>query len=85
MIPTTFSEHHVKLSSGSRLLFYSDGISESADASEEEYGLAHLQRLILRPGLTAERVLDDARSFAGKDTMRDDATVILVESRHELP
>lgn len=33
-----FSEHEIELTAGSRIFFYSDGISEAVNSSSEEYG-----------------------------------------------
>src|ERR1700729_690809 len=41
--PGEFSEVEVKLPVGSRLVFYSDGITEAENQTDEEYGLARLQ------------------------------------------
>ena len=37
-----YSETQIQLSAGSKLVFYSDGITEAVDAHEEEYGLCRL-------------------------------------------
>jgi sigma-B regulation protein RsbU (phosphoserine phosphatase) len=74
-----FSEVEVKLPLGSRLLFYSDGITEAENPADEEYGLARLQEHFLRTDASAESLLDNVRSFADGAGLRDDASVILVK------
>jgi sigma-B regulation protein RsbU (phosphoserine phosphatase) len=74
-----FSEVEVKLPVGSRLIFYSDGITEAENQADEEYGLARLQKHFSRTDASAESLLDDVRSFAGGSGLRDDASVILVK------
>src|ERR1700691_1689419 len=74
-----FSEVQVKLPVGSRLVFYSDGITEAENRADEEYGLARLQEHFLRTDASAESLLDDVRSFADGSGLRDDASVILVK------
>jgi sigma-B regulation protein RsbU (phosphoserine phosphatase) len=74
-----FSEVQVKLPVGSRLVFYSDGITEAENRADEEYGLARLQEHFLRTDASAESLLDDVRSFADGAGLRDDASVILVK------
>jgi len=76
--PCDFSEVEVSLSPGSRLVFYSDGITEAENPIDEEYGLARLQKHFLRADASAESLLDDVRSFADGAGLRDDASVILV-------
>jgi sigma-B regulation protein RsbU (phosphoserine phosphatase) len=77
--PGGFSEVEVKLPVGSRLVFYSDGITEAENQSGEEYGLARLQEHFLRADASADSLLDDVRSFADGSGLRDDASVILVK------
>jgi len=75
-----FSEVEIKLPVGSRLVLYSDGITEAENQADEEYGSARLQRHFLRADASAESLLDDVRSFADGSGLRDDASVVLVKS-----
>ena len=77
--PGDFSEAEVTLPVGSRLVFYSDGITEAENQADEEYGRERLREHLLRTDDTAESLLDDVRSFAGGSGLRDDASVILVK------
>jgi sigma-B regulation protein RsbU (phosphoserine phosphatase) len=77
--PSDFSEVEVKLPVGSRLVFYSDGITEAENQVDEEYGLVRLQEHFLRADASAESLLNDVRSFAEGSGLRDDASVILVK------
>jgi sigma-B regulation protein RsbU (phosphoserine phosphatase) len=73
-----YSETQVILSPGSRLVFYSDGITEAVNADDEEYGLERLAQHALSPGASAVSIVDDVRSFANGYGVRDDATVVFV-------
>ena len=75
-----FSEAEVKLPLGSRLVFYSDGITEAENQADEEYGLARLQTHLSRTDASSESLLADVRSFAGSSGLRADASVILVKA-----
>jgi sigma-B regulation protein RsbU (phosphoserine phosphatase) len=77
--PGDFSEVEVNLPLGSRLVFYSDGITEAENPADEEYGLVRLQEHFRRTDVSAESLLDDVRSFADGSALRDDASVILVK------
>jgi phosphoserine phosphatase RsbU/P len=77
--PGDFSEVEVKLPKDSRLVFYSDGITEAQNQMDEEYGLVRLQEHFSRTDASAESLLDDVRSFADGSGLRDDASVILVK------
>jgi sigma-B regulation protein RsbU (phosphoserine phosphatase) len=78
--PGDFSEVEVSLPIGSRLVFYSDGITEAENPTDEEYGSARLQEHFLRPDASAESLVDNVRSFADGVGLRDDASVILVNA-----
>jgi sigma-B regulation protein RsbU (phosphoserine phosphatase) len=73
-----FSEVEVPFPKGSRLVFYSDGITEAANSNEEEYGPQRLRDHVSRPNASAESLLDDVRFFANSKGLRDDASVIFV-------
>jgi sigma-B regulation protein RsbU (phosphoserine phosphatase) len=74
-----FSEMEVQLPAESRLLFYSDGITEAENQTDEEYGQRRLKEHFLQTDASAESLLDDVRSFADGSGLRDDASVILVK------
>lgn len=76
----SFSEVEVRLPEGSRLVFYSDGITEAMNQEEEEYGPARLENVVLRPEASAEGILEDVRSFANGMGPQDDATVIFLKA-----
>jgi len=73
-----YSETEVSLTPGSRLLFYSDGITEAVDGNDEEFGLCRLAEHAVRPDASAVRIVDDVRAFANGRGLRDDASVVFV-------
>jgi sigma-B regulation protein RsbU (phosphoserine phosphatase) len=73
-----YSETTVALSSGSRLVFYSDGITEAVNEAEEEYGLERLACHVADRNASAVTVLDDVRGFANGVSLNDDASVVFV-------
>jgi len=73
-----YSETVFRLSKGSKLIFYSDGITEAVDANEEEYGLCRLVEHVIRPGTSAVSIIDEVRAFANGTGVRDDASVVFV-------
>ncbi len=75
-----FSEVEIHLSAGSRLVFYSDGITEAAEASEEEYGLARLENHVVGTNASPESILEDVHSFVNGAGLQDDATVIFIKA-----
>jgi sigma-B regulation protein RsbU (phosphoserine phosphatase) len=83
-----FSESQVRLSEGSRLVFYSDGITEATGGpdlgpdgkSDEEYGAERMRDHVLKPEASADSLLADVRSFANGEGLHDDATVIFIKA-----
>ncbi len=73
-----YSETTISLSPGSRLIFYSDGITEAEDASEEPYGLCRLADHAIRPEASAVSIVDEVRRYANGSGVRDDASVVFV-------
>jgi sigma-B regulation protein RsbU (phosphoserine phosphatase) len=73
-----YSETTVALSPGSRLVFYSDGITEAEDANEQEYGLERLAQHAATADASAVSIVDDVRAYANGSGVRDDATVVFV-------
>jgi sigma-B regulation protein RsbU (phosphoserine phosphatase) len=76
----SFSEVEIRLPERSRLVFYSDGITEAENQTGEEYGLVRLEKHMLRPEATSASILDDVRSFANSAGLHDDATVVMVRA-----
>ncbi len=73
-----YSETRITLPPGSKLLFYSDGITEAENALGEEYGLSRLAQHAAKPGSSAVHIVDDVRSFVNGANLRDDASVVFV-------
>jgi len=78
-----FSETEIPLNRGSRIAFYSDGITEAELESGEDYGAERLLAHVQSPDFSPESLLSDVRKFANGAGLRDDATVILVGRRAE--
>jgi sigma-B regulation protein RsbU (phosphoserine phosphatase) len=73
-----YSETQVTLSEASKLVFYSDGITEAENATGEEYGLCRLSEHAAKTGSSAVSIVDDVRSFVNGANLRDDASVVFV-------
>jgi phosphoserine phosphatase RsbU/P len=77
-----YSETRVTLSEGSKLVFYSDGITEAENARGEEYGLCRLAKHAAKASSSAVSIVDDVRSFVNGANLRDDASVVFVGVGH---
>jgi len=79
----SYTEGVVEFSPGDTLLIYSDGITESLDANEEEFGEERLASLLRTGGAdTAERLIDRivaaVRAHAGELSQMDDMTLLII-------
>lgn len=75
-----FSESCIPLGAGSRLLLYSDGVSEAANSDWEEYGSARIRSHFRQAESSVESLLRDVHRFTGGVPLSDDATLVLIES-----
>ncbi|HEY6765208.1 MAG TPA: GAF domain-containing SpoIIE family protein phosphatase [Candidatus Sulfotelmatobacter sp.] len=73
-----YSETHITLTEGSRLVFYSDGITEAVNPDDEEFGLDRLAELAAKPEASAMTIAEDVKAFANGAGVRDDASVVFV-------
>jgi sigma-B regulation protein RsbU (phosphoserine phosphatase) len=73
-----YSEARITLSPGSKLIFYSDGITEAVNGNEEEFGANRLVEHAAKPGASAVTLVDEVRSFANGAGVRDDASAVFL-------
>jgi serine phosphatase RsbU (regulator of sigma subunit) len=74
-----------RLQPGDRVLFYTDGVTESHSPSDEVFGVERLADLLVRasteassPAETVRRLASAVLSYNGQ-TLRDDATLLILE------
>jgi sigma-B regulation protein RsbU (phosphoserine phosphatase) len=79
----TFTEQHVHLEGGERLILYSDGLTEAMNHAGEEYGIDRLTRFVAeQPGETSGGILTGCfravTAFAAVQRPRDDMSMMVV-------
>ena len=76
----------VPIEAGDVFVFYTDGVSESMNSREEEYGEERLQKVVsdnanLPAGRLLQTITADVQHFSGDATQHDDLTIVLVKVR----
>jgi sigma-B regulation protein RsbU (phosphoserine phosphatase) len=79
IMESAYCEAVVRLTSGSSLVIYSDGISERSNDSGEDYGLERLRKIASSHDLSVDAILADADAFAAGSPQNDDSTVIVLQ------
>jgi sigma-B regulation protein RsbU (phosphoserine phosphatase) len=70
----------IEMPSNSRLFLYTDGITEAANATDEEYGAGRVLEHLADEKSTADSLLDDVNRFATGIPATDDVTVVMLVS-----
>lgn len=81
----TFEEETLELEVGEQLLIYTDGVTEAADPSDEQFGEERLEKLIHdRKGSPAreliDRVVTDVLAFQKDAPVMDDITLVCMRT-----
>ena len=80
LLDGTFAEREVQMPAGSRLVLYSDGLSEATNLADEQYGTARIRLHFDAEAATVESVLDDVRGFVSDSQASDDLTVVVIRA-----
>jgi serine phosphatase RsbU (regulator of sigma subunit) len=80
----TYSEDTIVLDPGDVLLIYSDGITESINADEDEFGEGKLIDILWKNSSGAaaqiiDQIVRAVRAHAGESSQRDDMTLLVVK------
>ena len=78
---SSYPEYSVKLTPGTQLLFYTDGITEAMNQQGEEFGPSRLIEHFLRPGACVEKLIEEVKAFGHESDRTDDSTAVLIRSR----
>ena len=78
---SSYPQCAITLTPGTKLLLYTDGITEATDNTEQEYGQDRLIEHFQRPGACVDGLIRDVRHFGAGSDLADDATAVLIRSR----
>jgi sigma-B regulation protein RsbU (phosphoserine phosphatase) len=87
---TDYEEHAIQLNPGDRLIFYSDGVTECMNVSEELFGNSRFLRSLQPPtdhslDSTLSRILTHIKSWSGTAPFHDDISMIALEYAPQTP
>lgn len=80
-----YHQHFIRFEQGETMVMYTDGITEAASESGEEYGTERLAKIV-HDGLSlpAKKLIDhirkDVADFTGRKFLDDDGTLFIVKS-----
>ncbi|MDQ3321483.1 MAG: PP2C family protein-serine/threonine phosphatase, partial [Acidobacteriota bacterium] len=80
-----YHQHFIRFEAGQIFVLYTDGITEAANADEEEYGIERLAKRILEGiELPAKKLIDfirkDVADFTGRKFLDDDGTLFIIKA-----
>jgi sigma-B regulation protein RsbU (phosphoserine phosphatase) len=78
---SSYPEHRIHMKPGTRLLFYTDGITEAENAGGEEYGPVRLMEHFLKPDACVHGLIEEVQRYGNAAIRTDDATAVLIRSR----
>lgn len=81
----TLAEYTIQLVPGSRLVLYSDGVTDAVNPADERYGVDRLQRVVQKNGdlpaaALQEYIAADVARFCQDAPAFDDLTLLVVEA-----
>jgi serine phosphatase RsbU (regulator of sigma subunit) len=80
---SSIEEHVTQVESGDVFIVYTDGITETMNRQQVEYGVELLCEVVKKhatagPTVLIERIMDSVRQFRGGTTASDDATILVL-------
>ena len=76
-----FTDYKFEIPEGSKLLLYSDGVTEAMNASSEEYGAERIQNHMKMTNSSMKSLLEDVRTFTDGQPASDDITLLIICSK----
>lgn len=77
----SYPEQTLRLDPGTKVLLYTDGITEAMSETFEEFGPARLINHFLQPDACVDGLIEEVKMFGTNCKLTDDATAMLIRSR----
>jgi sigma-B regulation protein RsbU (phosphoserine phosphatase) len=78
---SSYPQRTITLAPGTKLLFYTDGITEAMNSTQEEYGPARLIEHFRQTDACVDGLITEVQRFGAGSDQIDDATAVLIRSR----
>ncbi len=75
-----FTDCHIEFSKGSRLILYTDGLTEAMNETSEEYGMDRLKNHFSRSSASIQTIQEEIKIFAKGSQFSDDFTMVIIEA-----
>lgn len=75
-----YSEVKINFTPGSRLILYTDGVTEAMNPLMEEYGNERLKKHFSNSSVSTKSIVDDINLFANGHPRSDDVTIVMIET-----
>lgn len=81
-----YEQESIQMESGDLLIAYTDGVTEARNADDQEFGEAHLHRIIhslayMPAQELSERIVESVREWCGDVPPHDDLTLVVMKVR----
>ena len=77
---STYDVIKLDMRNGDKLIFYTDGVTEAMDRSNEEFGINKLLDTVKKESLTVNDIVHSIEEFAAGSAQSDDITVVMIDA-----
>ena len=75
-----FTDCNIEFSKGSRLILYTDGLTEAMNETSEEYGMDRLKNHFSKSSASIQTIQEEIKVFAKGSQFSDDFTMVIIEA-----
>jgi sigma-B regulation protein RsbU (phosphoserine phosphatase) len=75
-----FTDCYIEFTKGSRLILYTDGLTEAMNETSEEYGMERLKNHFSKSSASIQTIQEEIKIFAKGSQFSDDFTMVIIEA-----